>query len=133
MDGTKFKANASYRKTKRAEDLDEQMEGVDQEISSILRGCEEIDQREDEQVGGDQSPYEVVPELRDKQQLRERLRKAREKLSERGVKEINLTDEEATTMLHRGYRAEPSSNGQVAVEETNGVIVAADLLNNPAD
>jgi len=71
--------------------------------------------------------------LWDKQQLRERLRKARERLSQRGAKEINLTDEEAMTMLHRGYRAEPSYNGQVAVEETNGVIVAADLSNNPAD
>lgn len=65
--------------------------------------------------------------------MRERLREAREKLSQRGAKEINLTDEESTTMLHRAYRAEPSYNGQVAVEESNGVIVAADLSNNPAD
>jgi transposase len=36
-------------------------------------------------------------------------------------------------MLHGGYRAEPSYNGQVAVEESHGVIVAADLSNNPAD
>jgi transposase len=133
IDSTKLKANASYRKTKKTEDLDEEVERIDQEISSILRECEEMDQREDEQMGEDQSPYGVVPELRDKQQWRERLRKAREKLLKKGTKEINLTDEEATTMLHRGYRAEPSYNGQVAVEETNGVIVAADLSNNPAD
>jgi transposase len=133
IDSTKLKANASYRRTKRAEDLDKEMEAIDREISSILRECEETDQREDEQMGEDQSPYEVVPELRGRQQLMERLREAREKLSQRGAKEINLTDEESTTMLHRAHRAEPSYNGQVAVEESNGVIVAADLSNNPAD
>lgn len=37
------------------------------------------------------------------------------------------------TMLHRGFRAEPSYNGPIAVEEDNGVIVAATLTNNPAD
>jgi hypothetical protein len=36
-------------------------------------------------------------------------------------------------MLHVGYRADPSYNGQVAVEESHGVIVAATLTNNPAD
>lgn len=114
-------------------DLHADIVAIEKEIESILRECEEIDSREDEQMGEDQSIYEVVPELKDKQQLREKLRKAREKLSERGAKEINLTDEEATTMLHWGYRAEPSYNGQIAVEESHGVLVAADLSNNPAD
>jgi hypothetical protein len=36
-------------------------------------------------------------------------------------------------MLHKGYRAEPSYNGQVAVEGSHGVIVAATLSDNPAD
>lgn len=35
-------------------------------------------------------------------------------------------------MLHKGYRPEPSYNGQIAVEGS-GVIVAATLTNNPAD
>jgi len=133
IDSTKLKANASYRRTKRVEDLDEEIEAIDQEIASILRECEEIDRQEDEQMGEDQSIYEVIPELRDRQKRRGRLQRAKEKLLVQGAKEINLTDEEATTMLHRGYRWEPSYNGQVAVEETNRVIVAADLSNNPAD
>lgn len=133
IDSTKLKANASYRRTKRSMDLHADIVAIEKEIESILRECEEIDSREDEQMGEDQSIYEVVPELKDKQQLREKLRKAREKLSERGAKEINLTDEEATTMLHWGYSAEPSYNGHIAVEESHGVLVAADLSNNPAD
>jgi len=64
IDSTKRKANASYRRTKRVEELDKEMEAIDREISLIFRECEEIDQREDEQMGEGQSLYEVVPELR---------------------------------------------------------------------
>jgi transposase len=133
IDGTKLKANASYRRTKKAVDLDEDIREIDRQIGSILRECEEVDRREDELMGEDQSPYEVTPELKDKQKLKERLRRAKEKILVQGAREINLTDEEATTMLHRGYRAEPSYNGQIAVEKSHGVIVGVTLSNNPAD
>lgn len=133
IDGTKLKANASYRRTKRVRDLEEEITRIDQQIESILRESEEVDQREDEMMGEGESPYEVPDELRDKERLRERLRGAKEKLLKKGSKEINLTDEEATTMLHLGYRADPSYNGQIAVEERQGVIVAVTLSDNPAD
>ena len=134
IDGTKLKANASYRRTKRGEDLDRELEVIEREIESILRESEAVDHREDEQLGEDESPYEVPSELRDREELRERLKRAKERLSVQGSKEINLIDVEATTMLHGGgYRAEPSYNGQVAVEESHGVIVGAALSSNPAD
>jgi transposase len=133
IDGTKLKANASYRRTKRGKDLDRELEVIEREIESILKESEAVDNREDEQMGEDESPYEVPLELRGREELRERLRRAKERLLVQGSKEINLTDAEATTMLHGGYRAEPSYNGQVAVEESHGVIVAATLSSNPAD
>lgn len=133
MDGTKLKANASYRRTKNASDLDKDIAIIDEQIESILKECEDTDRREDEQVGEDKNPYEISSELKEKQKLKERLKTAKERLTIRGSKEINLTDGEATTMLHKGYRAEPSYNGQIAVEDSNGVIVAATLTNNPAD
>jgi transposase len=133
IDGTKLKANASYRKTKGLRDLEEEIEAIDKQMEAMLRECEEVDEREDEQIGEGRSPYEVPSELREKQSLRERLERAKGRVLMGGLREINLTDEEATTMLHKGYRAEPSYNGQIAVEESNGVIVAATLSNNPAD
>lgn len=36
-------------------------------------------------------------------------------------------------MLHKGYRPEPSYNGQIAVEEKMGVIVACTITDNPSD
>jgi transposase len=133
IDGTKLKANASYRKTKKVTDVDEEIAAIDKHIESILKECEETDKREDELMGEEKSIYEVSPEFKDKQKLREKLQKVKERLLTREAKEINLTDDEAATMLHKGYRPEPSYNGQVAVEGSNGVIVAATLTNNSAD
>lgn len=133
VDGTKLKANASYRKTKKAARLDEEITIIDKQIESILRECEEVDLREDEEMGEDKSIYELTGELKDKQKLKERLRQAKERIFANNSKEINLTDVEAATMLHKGYKPEPSYNGQIAVEESSGVIVAATLTNNPAD
>ncbi|MDI6891058.1 MAG: IS1182 family transposase [Thermodesulfovibrionales bacterium] len=133
IDGTKLKVNASYRKTKKADGLDEEISVIDKQIESILKECEETDSREDEIMGEDKSIYEVTEELKDKQKLKEKLKRAKEKMLMSNSKEINITDDEATTMLHKGYPPEPSYNGQVAVEGSNGVIVAATLTNNPAD
>ena len=133
MDGTKLKANASYRKTKKSGDLDKEIAAIDKQIESILKECEETDDREDACMGEDKSVYEVADELKNKQKLKERLQSAREKLLVKKSNETNLTDDEATTMLHKGYRPEPSYNGQIAVEGSNGVIIGATLTNNPAD
>jgi transposase len=133
IDGTKLKANASYRRTKRVKDLEGEITRIGEQIESVLRESEEIDDREDEQMGESEGFCDVPVELKDKRRLREKLREAKEKLLKRGSKEINLTDEESSTMLHIGYRADPSYNGQVAVEASNGLIVAATLSNNPAD
>lgn len=133
IDGTKLKANASYRKTKKAFDLDEEIANIDKQIEAILIESEETDQREDELMGEDRSIYEISEELKDRWRLKEKLKRAKDKVMVSKAKEINLTDDEAVTMLHKGYRPEPSYNGQIAVEESNGVIVAATLTNNPAD
>lgn len=133
IDGTKLKANASYRKTTKTAELDEQIAEIDRQIEAILKESAETDRCEDEQQGSDGNVYKVPEMLEDKEKLRERLRQAKEALKESGSKEINLTDREAVTMLHKGYRPEPSYNGQIAVDGDSGVIVAAVLTDNPAD
>ena len=132
IDGTKLKANASQRRTKRASNLEEEIAAIEKEMESLLKECQETDKREDELLGEEESPYEVNPDLRDRQKLKEKLLKAKEKLQEGKAKEVNLTDEEATTMLHKGHQPQPSYNGEIAVEE-HGIIVAATLSSNAAD
>lgn len=133
LDGTKLKANASDRKTLRARDLDKELKRLDKEIEEILRESEEIDTEEDRLLGEDQGLYEIPPELRDKKVLKEKLQRAKEKLQEQQLKQINLTDNDCTTMLHGPQGFKPSYNGQVAVEAGRGIILAANLSTNPAD
>lgn len=90
IDGTKLKANASYRKTMKASELDEQIAKIDKEIETILKESEETDRIEDELMGEDKSIYEVNDELKDKQKLKERLKRAKEKVLTNKTKEINL-------------------------------------------
>ena len=133
IDGTKLKANASYRNTKTNKYIDEELKYIDRSIARILKETEQVDAREDEEQGEGKSIYEVDESLKDKEERKKRLREAKIKLEEENKKEINLTDEDSATMLHQRHRAEPSYNGQIAVEEKSGIIVAADLTNNPAD
>lgn len=133
LDSTKLKANASSRRTRKSGELEEEMASLDQEIESILRECEERDRLEDEEMGEEGNIYDPPEELQDKEKLRKRLREAKEKILKEKRREINLTDPDSTTMLHRHYGPEPSYNGLVAVEKENGLIVAASLTNNPAD
>lgn len=132
IDGTKIKANASYSNTKSMKDIEKDMEHIDRQIEELLKESELVDQQEDALMG-DRSPYDIDEALRDKHVRKERIAKAKEKLLKNKNKEINLTDDESMTMLHRRYAGEPSYNGQVAVEEKKGVIVAATMTNNPAD
>jgi len=133
MDSTKIKANASYRNTKGLRFLEEDLKNIEERIAKILKESDKADIEEDKQMGETESPYDLIEDLREAQSLREKLRAAKEKLRLTGDKEVNLTDEEAVTMVHRQHKRAPSYNGQIAAEKTNGIIVAATLSNNPAD
>jgi transposase len=133
IDGTKLKANASYSKTTKSKELADEISAIEREIAGILRESEETDGQEDHEQGEDASIYEVPKELGDKQRLKEKLEEAKKKLAASGHKDINLTDNDCRTMIHRGFRPMPSYNGQAAVEEKSGVIVAAEISDNPAD
>lgn len=133
IDGTKLKANASYSKTIKGKELADEISAIEREIAGILRESEEADAQEDHEQGEDGSIYEVPKELGDKQKLKEKLEEAKKKLAASGHKDINLTDNDCRTMIRRGFRPMPSYNGQAAVEEKSGVIVAAEMSDNPAD
>ena len=132
IDGTKIKANASGAHTKKKETIEQEVEIIDKEIGRILDECEDIDELEDSEQG-DESIYEIPKHLQNLEKRKEKLKRAHELLKKNNRKDINLTDGECCTMLHRHFVPEPSYNGQIAVEAESGLIVAADLGNNPSD
>lgn len=125
LDGTKIKANASVKQSKNADALDK-------EIDKILKESIEIDKAEDEMYG-DSTPYEMPKELVDKTKRLEKIQAAKKKLEEEKLEKINVTDNDAKIMKHKDGSLKPSYNGQIAVDDKEQVIVAADLVTDTND
>jgi len=127
LDGTKVKANASVRQSKDAKALDKEIAKIRKEIDNFLNESIEIDKEEDEKYG-DSTPYEMPKELVNKTKRLEKIEAAKKILEEKKLTKINVTDNDATIMKHKGGNKKPSYNGQVAVDDKEQVIVAADLV-----
>ncbi len=125
IDGTKVKANASSKQSKRSD-------AIEKEIDKILRESIETDEREDEMYG-DSTPYKMPEELVDKKYRLEKIKAAKKKMDEEKLKKINITDPDAKIMKHKDGSLKPSYNCQVAVDEKEQIIVAADLVDEEND
>jgi len=132
LDGTKVKANASVRQSKDEKALDKEIAKIREEIDKILDESIRIDKEEDEKYG-DSTPYEMPKELVNKTKRLEKIEAAKKKLKEENLTKINVTDNDAKIMKHKGGNKKPSYNGQVAVDDKEQVIVAADLVDDEND
>jgi transposase len=125
IDGTKVKANASPKQSKSSD-------AIEKEIDKILKESIETDERED-QIYGDSTPYKMPEELVDKKYRLEKIKAAKKKMDEEKLKKVNITDPDAKIMKHKDGSKKPSSNCQVAVDEKEQIIVAADLVDEEND
>ena len=132
IDGTKIKANASVRQSKDADALDKEIKKIRKEIDNILSESIEIDKEEDEKFG-ESTPYEMPKELVNRTRRLEKIEVTKKKLEEEELKKINVTDNDAKIMKHKGGNKKPSYNGQVAVDDKEQIIVAADLVDDEND
>lgn len=133
LDGTKVKANASLRQSLNQEKLAEGLAEVEEEIRQILSEAAVTDEQEDATEGEEQSGYEIPKALRDARLRQERLQQAQVQLAASGSKQLNLTDAAASLMPHAQQQWQPSYNGQIAVDASQGVIVAATVSTSSAD
>lgn len=72
-------------------------------------------------------------ELVNKTKRMEKIQAAKKKPDEEKLTKINVTDNDAKIMKHKGGTKKPSYNGQVAVDDKEQVIVAADLVDDEND
>ena len=125
IDGTKVKANASDAKT-----YDNQR--FEKEINRLLEQADEVDDREDQHYGVDQSGDELPESIRNQNERISKLKQLQKELAESEKEKINTTDADAVFMkTSNGIKT--SYNGQAAVDQEHQVIVAADVTNQPAD
>lgn len=126
IDGSKIRANASISKTWTEKKCKKELKKIDKRIEEILRECEQIDQKESGTL------VQLSEDLRDKEALKERVRAVMVKIKEEDRKHINATDEDCVQVkgrqgTHAGY------NGQIVVDEKNGLIVNSEAVNESTD
>jgi len=125
IDGSKFKANASDRRT-----YDQKR--INKEINRLFDQSERIDRQDDQLFGVASDGHEVPAQIQKQKQRLQRLKRIKEQLEQSGKEKINETDPDAVFMKTR-KGITTSYNAQISVDETHQIIVAADVSNDPSD
>ena len=123
VDGTKIRANASINQTWDLERCRKALKRIEERIEEILTECEQIDQQE--QSHG--SLVRLQESLARQQALQQKVQDVMGKLQSEDRKTLNATDPQCVTVqsrqgTHAGY------NGQIVVDEQNGLIVHCDVV-----
>ncbi len=125
VDGSKFKANASDKKTydkKRVQDA----------IDKLLEHADQIDREEDQLYGPDNSGDQIPDDIRNPKDRLEKLKKIKKELEQGSKKKVNATDPDAVFMKTKdGIKT--SYNAQIVVDQDQQIIVAADVTTDPSD
>jgi len=125
IDGSKFKANASDRRT-----YDQKR--INKEIQRLFEQSDSLNHQEDQLFGAASDGHEVPTQIQKQKQRLQRLKKIKEQLERSGKAKINETDPDAVFMKTR-KGVITSYNAQIAVDEDHQIIVAADVSNDPSD
>jgi len=133
LDSTVIKASADREKFYNKERLTKEEQAIHKKIKELLESAQRIDDEEDKLYGPDKRGDELPEELRSHKKRLEKIREAKRQLEEESLKEINLTDSDATFQRQRSHLIRPGYRAEVAVDEKEQVIVACDVTNQAND
>lgn len=109
LDGTKIAANASRRKTKDNEQLQQQEAELEAKVAELLSEAEARDQAEDQKYGKGKRGDELPKELAQREQRLKRIKEAKERLRQRNQQKAEQAEKERTEQKASG---EPMSEAQ---------------------
>ena len=132
FDGTKLKANASVRQTRDRDGLEKEIERIKEKIKEMTEASAKIDELEDK-IYPDGDGSEIAEELRKKEYRLKKLHEAREVLEREKLEKVNVTEPDSRLMKDNRGVIQPSHNGQIAVDDKEQIIVAADVSQNATD
>jgi len=132
FDGTKLKANASVRQTRDRDGLEKEIERIKEQMREMIQASAKIDELED-LISPDGDGSEIAEELRKKEYRLKKLLEAREVLEREKLEKVNVTEPDSRLMKDSRGVIQPSHNGQIAVDDKEQVIVAADVSQNATD
>jgi transposase len=145
LDGTKLRASTSKHKAMSYGRMRQREAQLREEIARLVEQAEAQDAAEDQEYGVDSDGYSVDEELARRAERLAKIRALRERLeaeerAEQGLpddqepaidpkEQRSFADGDARMMLMKRGEYGYAYNAQAAVDEMNGVIVAADLTN----
>jgi transposase len=133
LDSTMIKANASREKALNREELILEEQAINKKIKELLDSAQRIDDEEDKLFGKDKRGDEIPRELRSPQRRLEKIKEAKKELEKDSLKEINLTDFNATFQKQEHNLVRPGYRAEVAVDKKEQIIVACDVTNRRTD
>lgn len=133
LDSTMIKANASREKALDREELILEEQAINNKIKELLDSAQRVDDEEDKLFGKDKRGDEIPKELRSSQKRLEKIKEAKKELEKDSLKEINLTDFDATFQKQEHNLVRPGYRAEVAVDKKEQVIVACDVTNRRTD
>ncbi|QPM68125.1 IS1182 family transposase [Atribacter laminatus] len=128
VDGSKFKANASIKKSWDKKKAHKVLKAIDQRIADILNQCETVDEAEK----GCGSLVKMDQELQDQDVLKTKVQGILKELETKKQTSLNTTDPDCTRInslagTHAGYSV------QSVVDEKHGLILSADVVSENND
>jgi transposase len=149
LDGTKLKANTSKHKAMSYGRMKQEEKRLEREIEELMRQSEAVDSEEDREFGNDNNGYNLPEELQRREERLNKIRGLRQELEQEKREEQELGDGEtplikdkeqrsfadrkARMMLMKRGEFDYGYNAQACTEESQGIIIVADLSNDPAD
>ncbi len=149
LDGTKLKAYTSRHGARSYGRMNQEEERLSKEIDALMEQAEILDREEDEAFGKDNNGYNLPEELKRREERLERIRSIREELEREKREEQHLNEEQTPIIEDKEQRSfadhdarimpmkrggfDYGYNGQVCVDEEEGVILAGELTNDAFD
>lgn len=133
LDSTMIKANASREKALDREELILEEQAIDKKIKELLETAQATDDKEDEIFGPNLRGDEIPKELHSQKKRLEKIKEAKRKLEKESLKDVNLTDSDATFQKQEHNLVRPGYRAEVSVDAKEQVIVACDVTNKRTD
>jgi transposase len=128
VDGTKIKADASSGNNWTKKKCEEKLQEIDQRIEGILAECDAVDEVEAQEP----SYVKMREELKEKGVLKAKVESILKEMETTGKEKINTTDRDSRVVKGSGYFC-TGYNAQAVVDEKNGLIVSADVVDSATD
>ena len=128
LDSTKIRANASNQKTFTQDELKEQIERIEKSIDDAIK----LDEAEDKLYGTDKTGNELPEDIKDQKKRLKKIKQALNKAKKENKQKINLTDADANFMKDK-QTIQTNYNCQLAVDNKTKLILANNVITNPAD